>query len=212
MKTLSRKEVRAVDQRAIEEFGMHGLVLMENAGRRCAEIIHQLAKPGKMVILAGVGNNGGDGFVIARHWDLLRSAKPTILLISCSETTGETRMSPDACSNFEILQRSGFDIQLVEAIDPSLDIEIRMAATIVDAMLGTGARPGLPRVIREAVRIANGSNALRFAIDIPTGLDCDTGELIDSCFRADHTLTFVGPKTGFDIAHGPAYVGNVHIV
>jgi NAD(P)H-hydrate epimerase len=212
MKTLTRREVRGVDQRAIDDFGMSGLVLMENAGRQCAELIHRLAKRGKMVILAGLGNNGGDGFVIARHWELLRAVKPTVLLVAGTGTAPEQRMSGDARTNFGILKKSGFIVHPIETLDSVIMEKIRSADVLVDAMLGTGARPGLVSPTLEVVRTANESNGQRFSIDIPTGLDCDTGEIEDTCFRAQHTLTFVAPKFGFFLGQAPHFIGDVHVI
>jgi NAD(P)H-hydrate epimerase len=121
-------------------------------------------------------------------------------------------MSADARANYEILRKSGFQIPIVEKVDSAVIEEIRNADTIVDAMLGTGARTGLVSPTLDLVQAANCVNALRIAIDIPTGLDCDTGEIVETCFGADHTLTFVAPKQGFKRNQGPHYIGTLHVI
>src|SRR4051812_36735642 len=101
---LSRAEVREVDRRAIDDYGMSGLVLMENAGRGCADVLCQIGCRGPVTIVCGKGNNAGDGFVIARHLDLRGIAVKAILLGSSSQLRG------DAAVNYKILARSGVTI------------------------------------------------------------------------------------------------------
>ncbi len=213
VKPLSRSQVRSVDERAIRDYGMLGLVLMENAGRGAAEWLHRLAlHDAKLTILTGLGNNGGDGFVIARHWELLRRVKPLVYVVTASDRNFESKMSADAAANFSILRRAGFAIEVAAGITPELSDSLASSDVIVDAILGTGAQGELREPIRTIVAAANATNALRVAIDIPTGLDCDTGQVSGICFQAHHTLTFVASKIGFQKLSALQYTGQVHVV
>jgi NAD(P)H-hydrate epimerase len=202
---LTREQVRSVDQIAISQFGMSGLVLMENAGRGAAERIAELALQGPVSILCGPGNNGGDGYVIARHLELLDYAVRIVSLVKLDSLSG------DALANARIAQAAGI---LIEFVGQASGLAGRFDAcgTIVECLLGTGAR-GAPRGhFADAVRLANQSEATRVAIDIPAGLDCDSGIASQPTFRADHTFTFVAPKVGFDLADGPEFTGEVDCV
>ncbi|WP_164100444.1 NAD(P)H-hydrate epimerase [Candidatus Laterigemmans baculatus] len=217
---LTREQVRRVDRVAIDEYGMSGLVLMENAGRGAAETIDRVAPAGAITILCGKGNNAGDGYVIARHLQLAGRE------VRVAQLFDPAQLSGDAEANWKIVEKG----ELVRRVLPakadeaddggdqagdrwsSLRQWIDESATIVDAMLGTGAS-GQPREpLATAIRLANQSAAVRIAIDIPSGLDCDSGEPADTCFRAAHTCTFVAPKAGFaNPASGP-FVGTVHVL
>ncbi len=205
---LSREEVRAIDRRAIEEFGVPGAVLMENAGRGAAEVLGALGVRGPVLICCGKGNNGGDGFVIARHLDNRGLPVRVLLFAKPEELTG------DAALNYEILRRSGvpIDVRAGQPIDAeALRQELAAAEWVVDALFGTGlagaVRPPFDRVIAAI----NASGAKVLAVDIPSGLDCDTGEPLGAAVRAQHTVTFVATKRGFANPAARAWVGEVHV-
>lgn len=204
---LTREQVRSIDSLAIERYGMHGLVLMENAGRGAAEVIDRLAPPGKISILCGKGNNAGDGYVIARHLQLAEREVQVVQLYDPHQLTG------DALANWQILRSAEIPTRIAaEAPAEWLRTALADSATVVDAMLGTGAS-GAPREpLATAVRVANPMPALRFAVDIPSGLDCNTGQPAADCFRAHHTCTFVAAKTGFAAPEAPAFTGAVHVL
>ncbi len=208
LKSLSRGEVREVDRRAIEEFGMSGLVLMENAGRGCVDFLCQLGCRGPVAIVCGKGNNAGDGFVIARHLDLRGIAVKVVLLGSPDDLRG------DAAANYAIIQRSGLPI--VDLSRPfsaaALERELVGSEWIMDAILGTGAT-GAPREpFATAIRQMNAAGSKRLAVDLPSGLDCDTGEPADPTFRADDSCTFVAAKTGFANPRAAPFLGRVHVL
>jgi len=208
IRPLGRAEVREVDRRAIAEFGMSGLVLMENAGRGCVDVLCQLGCRGPVAVVCGKGNNAGDGFVIARHLDLRGVEVKVVLLGPPDELRG------DAAANYQVIERSGLQIVNLSGqfTAGALGREIGGAEWIVDALLGTGAT-GAPRPpFDAAIREMNTADSRRLAVDLPSGLDCDTGEPADQTFRADHTCTFVAPKIGFSNPRGAAYLGQVHIV
>ena len=218
IRPLTREEVRAIDRIAIEQFGLAGIVLMENAGRDAARWITSQFPPSDVCILCGKGNNAGDGYVIARHIDTadirgdelaelsaMGNASWSVRIISvvdCDELTG------DAAINHEIAARSCIPITTPDDAR-SLEELVGAPDILVDCLLGTGAT-GAPRgLYAEAVRLANRLAAKRIAIDVPTGLDCDTGIAADPTFTAHATLTFVAPKIGFPQASAARFLGQV---
>ena len=206
-RVLSREEVRAIDHRAIEEFRLPGIVLMENAGRNCADLLCQLGIRGPVVICCGKGNNAGDGLVVARHLDSRGFATRLLFWADPGDLRG------DAATNLEIARRAELPIEVLQGpLDRArLDKQLDAADWIVDALLGTGAR-GTPRSPLDAViDQLNAHGANKLAIDVPSGLDCETGEASDHTFRADHTCTFVAPKTGLVMARSAAWVGQLHV-
>lgn len=204
---LTREQVRHVDQAAIENYGMMGLVLMENAGKGATDLINQLAADGPTLILCGPGNNGGDGYVIARHLQLAGRDAKVLSLVDPNVLRG------DALINAKIARHADIEIQVASN---KADIEQAMNGSVclVDALLGTGATGDLRPLYAQCVQVANdyqpGFPVVRFAIDIPTGLDCDTGHASSPTFRADHTLTFVARKIGFTKNNADEFTGVVH--
>jgi NAD(P)H-hydrate epimerase len=208
MRALTRLEVREIDRRAMEEFGMPGIVLMENAGRGCVDVLLSLGCEGPVVIVCGKGNNAGDGFVIARHLDIRGVAVKLLLIGAPNELRG------DAATNYAMVAKSGLPIaDYSKQFDAArFEAELKGAEWIVDALLGTGST-GAPRAPMDAaIRLMNDIRAKRLAVDLPSGLDCDTGEPAEPTIRADHTCTFVAEKVGFACAAALSYVGRVHVV
>ncbi|HJN11244.1 MAG TPA: NAD(P)H-hydrate epimerase [Pirellulaceae bacterium] len=205
---LTRDQVRCVDQIAIEQFGMSGLVLMENAGRGCADVLCEVGIAGPVLICCGKGNNGGDGLVIARQLDV-RGYQPLVLLAcAASELKG------DAAVNFAILRRTSVEIKQVESsCDWGVISEwFDSADWVVDALLGTGSH-GEPRFpVDQLIRRANAATARKLAIDLPSGLDCDTGQHANETFRAAHTCTLVAQKAGFQVEVAKPFLGTVHVL
>jgi NAD(P)H-hydrate epimerase len=209
MNTLSRDEVREFDRCAIEDYGVPGIVLMENAGRSAAEALRGLGATGPVCICCGKGNNGGDGFVIARHLNVHRVPVRVLLFAKPEELSG------DAAINYQIISRSKLPIKIYSEtkIDlESLSHELEGADWIVDALFGTGlsgpVRPPLDKVITAI----NASGRKVLAVDIPSGLDCDCGEPLGPTVKADHTVTFVAMKKGFVNPAATAWTGKVHVV
>jgi len=205
---LSRAEVREVDRRAINEYGMSGLVLMENAGRGCTDVLCQLGCRGPVAVVCGKGNNAGDGFVIARHLDLRDVSVRVILLGAATDLRG------DAAANYAILAHSGISIvEFSEQFDEAaFDLQLAGAEWIVDALLGTGSTGAPRRPFDRAIRRINAAPAKRLAVDLQSGLDCDTGEPADPTIRADQTCTFVASKIGFNNPKAAPYLGQVHVL
>jgi NAD(P)H-hydrate epimerase len=201
--TLDRAASRELDKRAIEQFGMTGLVLMENAGRGLADFLCRTEIAATVLICCGKGNNAGDGFVLARHLELRGKSARVLLWAKSDELTGDAR------ANYEILTKT--DVPII-ADNPSLQEHIDGAAWIVDGLLGTGAR-GEPRPPLDIViDQINASRLPTLAIDIPSGLDCDSGIASSKTVRADHTCTFATAKQGFLKPEAAEYVGKLHIL
>lgn len=205
---LHREQTRDVDRRAVEEYGMSSLVLMENAGRGVADKLCQFGAQGPVVICCGKGNNGGDGFVLARHLDLRGIEARLLLWAEPHELTG------DAAANFNIVEKGGLTIDVFGQRHDASRLEKHMgeAEWIVDALLGTGAR-GEPRApLDEVIEQLNASATPKLAIDLPSGFDCDTGQAAAQTVRARHTCTFVALKPGFLVPGAAAYTGEVHVL
>ncbi len=196
---LSRQQVREVDRIAIEHFGMPGLLLMENAGRNAAAVIEPWVETGSQVaILCGGGNNGGDGYVIARH---LVNAGMSVVLIPVIR---QAKLKGDAAVNAQIAQR-------MEMVHGTCE-DLQQSHLIVDALLGTGFVAegcSIRSPVREAVVAINQAVGRVIAIDLPSGLDCDTGQPADVAVKADLTVSFVGSKKGFFQQGVEAYTGKV---
>lgn len=191
------------------EYGLPGAVLMENAGRGAAECLLALAPHGGVVVCCGRGNNGGDGFVIARHLDNC-GIPVRVLLFGQPE-----ELSPDAALHFRVIRRAGLPIAVHagDRLDESaLASELQWGEWIVDALFGTGltgaVRPPWDRVIAAI----NASPARVLAVDIPSGLDCDSGRPLGPTVRADHTVTFVAAKKGFADPAARDWLGLLHVV
>lgn len=205
---LSRQQAREIDERTVSEYGLPSIVLMENAGRGLADKLFQFGLTGPVVICCGAGNNGGDGFVLARHLDYRRGTVRVLLWGEPGKLRG------DAAVNYRVLEKSGVPIDVCDADSGprQLDDALRTAGVIVDALLGTGAR-GEPRPPLDAViERLNRSGVPIVAVDLPSGLDCDTGAAATHTIRALHTCTFVAPKAGFTAPEAARYTGVVHVL
>ncbi len=205
---LSRDEIRDIDRRAIEEYGMPGAVLMENAGRGAAELLVRLGICGPVVICAGKGNNGGDGFVIARHLDN-HGCEVRVLLFADPE-----RLHGDAAINYGIWKAANMPVEFIgEQPDAdTLSAKLAGADWIVDALLGTGTCGEIREPFLTAIGAINAAGCRVLAIDLPSGMDCDTGQPLGPCIHAVHTATFVAPKLGFTAPGARELTGQVHTI
>ena len=220
---LTCRQMRAFDRWAVDELGVPSLVLMENAGRVVAEHVRAAlsARTDRVVILCGPGNNGGDGFVAARH---LHNAGVTVAVLLAA---GRDKSRGDAGVNLRIIEQLGLRIIAARpaakrssgralksrggsGIRREAERAIHAAGTIVDALLGTGSS-GAPRgAVGELIELANeAARATRIAVDIPSGLNADTGVVHEPCFHADMTVTLVAEKAGFAKRAARAALGRV---
>lgn len=209
---ISRDQVRELDRRAIEEFGVPGVVLMENAGRGAAELLCRLNPDRQpVVILAGPGNNGGDGFVIARHLD--NAGWPVEVWYVTKDPAAHRG---DLATNYEIVTRSGLAVRQFWGTPfpwpDTLENLSRSGYWFVDALFGTGLTRPLAEPYAELVTQVNACSNSILAIDLPSGLDCDTGLPLGPTVRAAHTATFVAEKIGFARAESREWTGELHVV
>ena len=199
----TREAVREVDRRCIDDFAIPGIVLMENAASDLAIAALRLIDQHRCTsahILAGPGNNGGDGFALARK--LHNAAVP----VTVSLYADPDRITGDAKTNLEIIQRMNLRID-----DPSQLESLDDNTLLVDALLGTGLTSNVRGPIATAIDQINSANAPTLAVDIPSGLDCDTGKPLGAAVRATETVTFVGPKQGFINKDSHTYTGNITV-
>jgi NAD(P)H-hydrate epimerase len=209
---LTREQARALDRRATEEFGIPGIVLMENAGRGMAELLRSLGPHGPVVVCCGKGNNGGDGLVIARH---LANAGAAVHVLLFADPA---RLPGDAAVNGTIVARMAGHGALVLEVFPGEVEEARLrgglagADWVVDALFGSGLRGEVPAPFDRVIAAINAGPARVLAVDIPSGLDSNTGRPLGVAVRAHHTATVAAPKKGFAEPGAADYVGQVHVI
>lgn len=218
---LTRDQSRQIDQLAIDRLGIPGVVLMENAGINATDVVTGMLEAiegNKVAIVCGGGNNGGDGYVIARH---LHNAGRKVVVYNA---TDPSLLTGDAALNYGICLRMG--VKLMRCDDGQSLAEQSphwsAADVVVDALLGTGfgASRGLGEhaaAVIEAINSASaakrdgGAGPLTLSIDVPSGLDCDSGAAAGAVL-ADATVTFVARKTGFEREDAQQHLGEVFIV
>ncbi|MCJ7595371.1 MAG: NAD(P)H-hydrate dehydratase [Desulfobacterales bacterium] len=208
MRLVTAAEMREMDRLAIQELGIPGVVLMENAARGAARIFLDHFEPfekAHVVLLCGRGNNGGDAYVMARY---LHQAALKVSIIVLSEIQ---KITGDAMTNLEIIRRLGLDIMEVagpEAWDRCRPL-ISTCDYIVDGILGTGLNSPVKGFYGEVIKEVNASGKPLMAIDIPSGLNADTGQIMGTAIRADLTVTFGFPKLGQVLFPGADLVGRL---
>ena len=203
MRYLTREQARRIDRAAEERYGVPVLMLMENAGRSAADVVCDMLDNdcvGQVLVLCGVGNNGGDGLVLARHLHN-RGADAHVLIVG-----DPAKYRGEALVNFKITQAMGIHTFVVDVAK----LERSRPTLIVDAIFGTGLteRPRDP--FDEVARAAMSTGSPILSLDIPSGLDADTGEpLSPQTIRATRTVTFVAAKKGFSSEPARRYLGQV---
>jgi hydroxyethylthiazole kinase-like uncharacterized protein yjeF len=198
---ITSREMRALEVNA-EYFGISLLQLMENAGRNIAqEVTSRFPKEKKIAIFCGLGGNGGDGFVAARHL-LAAGFEVTVVLVG----KGRDISHEAALTNWGILQSLQEKIPLVEITDSSVIPKVS-ADIVIDALLGTGTKGKLKPPISQVVDYINSLSGFKVAVDVPTGIDSDTGEALGNAVKADLTVTFHKAKKGLEKAK--KYVGEL---
>jgi NAD(P)H-hydrate epimerase len=208
MLCVTADEMRAIDRATIEEYGVPGPVLMDAAGRGAADVLCGLRAPRglRVAIVCGSGNNGGDGYVVARHLHN-RGADARVYL--CAP---RAKIGGDAALYLRVIEKMGIPCVDASGGAAALDGFVREADVIVDALLGTGLTAEVRGVYREVIEAVNALGALVLSVDIPSGLDAERGVPLGACVRADHTVTFAHPKTGLVGDPGFTRVGRLHVV
>lgn len=201
---LSVEQVRACDANAIENIGIPEVVLMENAAKATLDFVSdRFSNNEKVLILCGAGNNGGDGLALARL--MIGKYDVNVLFIGKTE-----KMSNSARMNYQALSKLGF---IVEHFDEAKQYNYDKYDVIIDALIGVGFSGDLRESTKSILRDVNASLAVKYAIDVPTGLNSDTGEYDEDCLRADYTLSMFASKTGVFLAPkevvGEILIGNL---
>jgi NAD(P)H-hydrate epimerase len=208
---VTANEMQQMDRRTIESFGLPGRLLMENAGRGATRFFFQQfsgLENKRVGVIAGRGNNGGDGFVIARYL-AQRGIAVQVFLLAASN-----RIKGDAAANLKLLKP--LDIPLIEIPDENSFSAYQSVMTHidvwVDAILGTGLKSDVRGYFQMVIDFINALKKPIFAVDIPSGLNSDTGQLCGACICANATATFGFAKTGQMIYPGVDYTGALEII
>lgn len=217
LRALTRDELRALDQKA-EDIGLSTLVLMENAGRGAARVLNwAMGEAGlflnsgqrpKVLVVCGPGNNGGDGAVLARHLDASGMASVELAWISA-----KADLRGLAPAQQRILSQTGVHEIFLDSAD-ALKPMVEEADWVVDGLFGTGLTRGIsPESLAGlAIEIINGSGRPILALDIPSGLDADSGQAMGCCIRATITGSFVAMKVGFEIPEATQWTGRLELI
>ena len=200
-KLTTAAQMREMDRRTIEDYSVPGIVLMENAALRVVDVIAERFGPltGKRIaVVCGKGNNGGDGLAIARHLAARFGAKVSVHL-----TAEPSEYEGDAAENYKMAAAFGLDIR---PVFPDL---YRGIDLIVDALFGTGIQGGVEGNFAEIISAMNDEHRPIVSVDVPSGLDADTGDVQGACVKAAVTVTFALPKIGLILYPGADYVGEL---
>lgn len=201
MKYVTTRQMQAIDRQASERFGIPPILLMENAGRAVAEAVLTF-HPRHVVLFCGSGNNGGDGFVAARHL-----ANHTV---QCTVVYFQRPAKADPALNFTILEKMKIPRVVWERLPTARrHALLRQADVIVDAMFGTGISRTLQEPYTTAIQDINRSRRPVVSIDIPSGMNADTGKPMGLCVRARRTVTLALPKRAFKHKASRRYTGQV---
>lgn len=204
MKPITAEIMAEIDRRAQQEYGIPQSVLMESAGRSVAEtILEDLSSPESesVAIFCGKGNNGGDGFVVARYL----AQEGSVGKLTVYAPAEDVIRRGAAYDNFKRLREMNLDVRPINEFAPGVE-KITIA---VDSVFGTGFKGELPEAIASIARHVNSKGVRVYAVDVPSGLDATTGEASKDCFRADKTVTFGLPKKGFYEKTGPEVSGSI---
>jgi len=196
--TVTTAQMREVDRRAIEDIGIPSAILMEQAGIEIARHVMKMLDNGEVLCLAGSGNNGGDGFVAARH---LHNQGIGVRVFFSSDPS---RMSQETRTNFDILPC--LNIPVTSNLEHALKAPTSL---VLDALIGVGLTGTLRAKTQEIINKVNQADLTVVAADTPSGLNCDTGEILGTAIHASLTVTIGLPKRGFFLGKGPAITGEL---
>jgi len=211
VKAVTSGQIQQLDKQAIEGLGIDSLFLMENAGRGVSQFVEEILNKknnDKVVVICGKGNNGGDGFVVARHL-LNRGKSVSVFLLG-----KKTDIKKDAEANLKKLK--ALNCEVAEIADeksqkyfydilPNSDI-------LVDAIFGVGLKGQIKGIASDIISAMNKSNKPIVSIDVPSGLDSTTGEICGFCVKSTLTVSFTLAKRGFFLKNGPEYIGELSVI
>ncbi len=210
MRIVTGSEMKQLDAWAIKEQDMPGLLLMENAGNAIVQKAKKIlgsCKERQIIILAGKGNNGGDALVAARHL-VHMGADIKLLLFSPPEV-----FQGDALRNWEMVEKLGINWRLLQDDNSFyyLKLSLNYCELIIDGIFGTGFSGNPTEVIARAIQIVNESGCPILSIDVPSGVDADTGKIGEPCIKASYTVTFALTKRGLVLYPGRSYTGELEV-
>ena len=206
MRTITARQSRQIDRKAAVKYGMPVLLLMENAGRAVAEeaVKNIKNKNAPVAVLCGKGNNGGDGFAAARHFLSGGINVKVFLAGKISDVANEAGV------NLGILRQLKQKIVEVNVSNlVSVKKQILRSGLIIDALLGVGLSGEVSGIYRDLIEAVNLAGAYKVSVDIPSGLDADSGRVLGACVRADKTVTFLAKKRGMVCRSAQKYCGMV---
>lgn len=206
MKVSSISEMRGLDRTAIEKFGIAAELLMENAGQAVYFVLLKEfgIKNKKFLVFCGLGNNGGDGFVVARKIHSNGGAVRVFILGEPSKFKGAAKI------NLDIVSRLPIEVRQLESI-ASIKMDVSYCDAIVDAILGTGLTRNVEGLYRDVIELINESEKTVFSVDIPSGVHGDTGKVMGTAMKADYTVTFGLPKPGNMLFPGYDLCGKLYV-
>jgi len=211
MKLLTAAQMRELDRAAIEDIGVPGIVLMENASRGVFDVIDgefEELEGKRALVVCGKGNNGGDGFAVARHLLNAGAVPDVVLAAKPSDIEGDARINLDICRKMKI--------PVTSITDPRKLSPLRRRAAaadlVVDALLGTGVKGEVKPFYLKVINILNRVDCPVFSVDVPSGINVDEGRVYNGAVDADHTVTFGAAKVGLFMQPAASYAGNVYVV
>lgn len=210
MKYLTRRQMQELERRTIEEYGIPGMVLMENAGRSVAEESLKILRRSRcpsVVVLCGPGNNGGDGLVVARHLFNHGVRGKVIFLGRIKDALAR---DGDAALNLKIALKMKIPVKETFNLK-SIIAHLKSASLIIDAIFGIGLTRPVQGPLRDLIETINRLKRPVFAVDVPSGLDCNTGKPLGAAIQATETITFSVPKIGFRRLSAKKYLGKLTV-
>ena len=200
------EEMRNLDRRAVDDFGIPAEILMENAAQAsCSVILAEFGVRGKrFVVFCGIGNNGGDGFAVARKLHSMGGEARVFLLGDSKKLSGAAKL------NFEMISRMSIDIKDVDSV-AQVRSDTFHSDAVVDAIFGTGLTREVSGVYKDAIELINDSKKKVFSLDIPSGVNGDTGQVMGVAVRSDYTISFGLPKIGNMLYPGFELCGKLYV-
>lgn len=202
------RQAQCLDAYAIHRLGIPSCVLMENAGYQASQEILKILmriKDPFVCVVCGSGNNGGDGFVAARH--IFDQGIPTKVFF----IGNISKLKEDPSINYHILKKIKCPLKVVHGLTPEILRDLKKASLVVDAIFGIGLTRPVQEPLKSIIDAINRSRKKVVALDIPSGLDATTGEVLGACVKASQTITFAVMKKGLLSNDGPAHAGKITI-
>ena len=200
---LTSKDVKNIDSYFIEELGIPEIVLMENAALKVVKNIDEKSR--RIVIICGTGNNGGDGLAAGRH--ILCSDKQIVFFV-----VGSKEKMSSACNiHYNILTNLNVAINFIENNQDLLKLRnaLKTCDLVIDSIFGIGLSREVTDIYKEVIKTINNASKCVLAVDVPSGLDVNSGEIHGCCIKANKTVTFIGEKQGFKSIKAKQYLGEV---